>query len=77
MNAYNTSWENLRTSPQILRLYSRGEVLEPQDDEFVQLRPQFPHSSDARSIIRVNVQRIADSCGFGVPHYEFVERAAN
>lgn len=60
-------------SPQILRLYGRGEVLEPQDDEFARIRRQFSPSSDARSIVRVGVQRIADSCGFGVPRYEFME----
>jgi len=53
--------------PKILRLHGRGRVLEPQDDDFAELRPRFPADPKARSIIRVDVERISDSCGYGVP----------
>jgi hypothetical protein len=58
--------------PRIVRLHGRGEVLTPEDDEFERLldsadfaQPQVPQSR--RAIVRVDVQRIADSCGYGVP----------
>ncbi len=57
--------------PNILRLYGHGEVLEPQDDGFAELSGLFPSETEARSIIRVNVERIADSCGYGVPVYSY------
>ena len=57
--------------PKILRLHGRGEVLEPQDDEYAALRVQFPSASGSRAVIRVAVERISDSCGFGVPRYAF------
>jgi len=57
--------------PRILRLYGRGEVLEPGDEAFDALRAGFPDLPGARSIVRASVQRIADSCGWGVPRYAF------
>ena len=57
--------------PRILRLYGKGEVLEQGDSAFNELRPSFPELPGTRSIIRVSIERIADSCGWGVPNYEF------
>ncbi len=57
--------------PKILRMYGRGEVLEPSHPEFAALRPRFPALPGVRSIIRVHVERIADSCGYGVPRYAY------
>ncbi len=58
--------------PRILRLHGRGEVVAPDDPRFAELlaRCEFnePAASDARrTIIVVDVTRIADSCGYGVP----------
>jgi hypothetical protein len=57
--------------PKILRLYGRGEVIEPGDAEFDALRARFPAEAGTRSVIRVRLERIADSCGYGVPLYRF------
>jgi len=57
--------------PLLLRLYGRGEVVEPGDEGFETLLARFPKHPGARSIIRVSITRIADSCGFGVPLYHF------
>jgi len=46
--------------PRILRLHGTGEVV-----------PEDP-AKGIRGVIRVHVERIADSCGFGVPLMEFV-----
>lgn len=59
--------------PNILRLYGQAEVLEPDHADFASLRELFPHTPGTRSIVRIHVARIADSCGFAVPKYEFVE----
>ena len=58
--------------PKILRLYGRGEVREPGDEEFEKLRPLFPALPGERALIDVSVDRIADSCGFGVPRMDYV-----
>ena len=57
--------------PKILRLYGRGAYVEPQDAMFADLRARFAMPTPARGIARVTVERIADSCGFGVPLYHF------
>jgi hypothetical protein len=54
--------------PRIVRLHGRGEVLEPTATDFAKLRPLFPAELDGvRSIVRVELRRIADSCGYAVP----------
>jgi hypothetical protein len=53
--------------PKILRLYGRGRVLPP--DAY-----DFPHSLGERQIIEVEVERVATSCGFGVPLYTYEQQ---
>ena len=59
--------------PRILRLHGRGEVVTSAGERFEQLlaRARFdePHEVGAarRAVIVVAVERIADSCGYGVP----------
>ncbi len=47
--------------PRIVRLHGRGEVI-----------PAADPASGVRGVIRVHVERISDSCGYGVPLMEFV-----
>ncbi|MQA75082.1 MAG: pyridoxamine 5'-phosphate oxidase family protein [Solirubrobacterales bacterium] len=59
-------------APRILRLHGRGEVVPPDDRRFAELLGSCgfaaPAAAEARrSIIVVEVTRIADSCGYGVP----------
>lgn len=58
-------------APKIVRLHGTGEAFERSDPEFERLAPLFPDLVGARSIIKVSLTRIADSCGYGVPMYEF------
>jgi len=58
--------------PRIVRFHGRGEVLEPGMAGFDALLQVFPPPpSPARSLIRIQVERISDSCGFGVPRYAY------
>ena len=57
--------------PNIVRLHGRGEVLEPAHPQFASLLSLFPPHDGVRSIIRVALERISDSCGYGVPLYDF------
>jgi hypothetical protein len=41
-------------------------------EEFEKLAPHFPQRPGTRSIIRIRLHRITDSCGFGVPYYEYI-----
>ena len=57
--------------PRILRLHGRGEVIlpgEPDFDTVLAAGFQEPAAPEARrALIRVHVERISDSCGYGVP----------
>ncbi len=59
--------------PRIVRLHGRGDVVEPGDAEYDDLVGRFPTYPGTRSVIRVDCQRISDSCGFGVPRMAFEE----
>ena len=57
--------------PKIVRLHGRGEALEPGDDGFAALVGLFPARPGTRTIVRVRLDRIADSCGYAVPLYHY------
>ena len=57
--------------PLIVRLYGRGRVVEPGEPEFGGLIDRFPEYPGVRSVIVVELERVADSCGFAVPLYEY------
>lgn len=57
--------------PRIVRLHGRAEVHEPGSDTFDALLKEFPPSNGTRTIIRINVKRIADACGWGVPLMDY------
>jgi hypothetical protein len=61
-------------APKIVRLHGLGEVIEPCDRDFERLRSFFSARAGIRSCIRVRLTRISDSCGYGVPLYEFREQ---
>ena len=55
----------------IVRLYGKGEAVQFDDPRFPDLLKLFPAFDKARAIITVKLDRISDSCGWGVPFYEF------
>ena len=57
--------------PLIVRLYGRGRVAEPGDPDWGGLMGHFPEYPGTRSVIVVDIDTIADSCGFAVPLYEY------
>ncbi|MEM1213751.1 MAG: pyridoxamine 5'-phosphate oxidase family protein [Planctomycetota bacterium] len=57
--------------PNILRIQGAGDVLEPDHPDYDSLASHFPELPGTRAIIRIKAQRIADSCGFGVPVMQY------
>ena len=55
----------------ILRLYGQGRAVAFEDPGFAELKALFPTFDRARAIIVVTVTRISDSCGWGVPFYDY------
>lgn len=55
----------------IVRLHGKGRVLFPDDALYAQVEEAFPSLPGVRSIVHIDVTRVSDSCGLGVPIYEF------
>lgn len=57
--------------PKVLRVHGRGEVVEMADPRFEELFARFSLADEmlptVRSIIRIDIERVADSCGYVVP----------
>lgn len=59
-------------TPRIVRLHGKGTVHPIGSPEFDALLPHFEPQHGMRSIVHVAVTRISDSCGYGVPRYEYL-----
>ncbi|HTW33373.1 MAG TPA: pyridoxamine 5'-phosphate oxidase family protein [Rhizomicrobium sp.] len=55
----------------ILRVYGHGESIAFDDPGFAEKMKLFPAFERARNVVVVHVTRAADSCGWGVPFFEF------
>ncbi|MBV9298909.1 MAG: pyridoxamine 5'-phosphate oxidase family protein [Verrucomicrobia bacterium] len=58
-------------APKIVRLHGHGEIIEFRHPEFQQFRSLFKSTIGVRSFIKIHLSRISDSCGYGVPLYDF------
>ena len=63
--------------PCIVRLHGRGEAIELHDERFGALAAHFPSKTGARAVILIEVERISDSCGYGVPIMPFDRHRQN
>ena len=57
--------------PRILRLFGRGEAVLVGDDGYDDLASRFPAVPGARSVVRLDIERIQTSCGYAVPYMAF------
>ena len=55
----------------ILRIYGEGEAIDFDHEEFPEMMKLFPGYERARAVIRIKITRIQDSCGWGVPFFEY------
>lgn len=58
--------------PKIFRFYGQGSVVEPHDAAFDELASSFQDLPAIRNVVVIDIDCIRDSCGYGVPQYEFV-----
>jgi len=60
-------------APKIVRFHGKGEVVLPTSPLWSELQGRFPEYLGVRAIISAEITRVSDSCGYGVPHFEFSE----
>lgn len=53
--------------PRIVRLHGRGRVVLPDDADFDPVVARFDEHLGTRAVIVIDVTRVSDSCGYGVP----------
>lgn len=58
--------------PRIVRLHGRGTVALPGEPAFEQVASRHEDHPSTRAVIVVDVERVSDSCGYGVPVMELV-----
>jgi hypothetical protein len=58
--------------PRILRLFGRGQAHALGSETFHALQSRFPELPGARAIVRIEVDQVRTSCGWGVPLYATV-----
>lgn len=63
--------------PKVLRLHGQGRVIEPHEAGFADLQSHFPVYEGTRAIIVVELTRISDSCGYGVPLLKYEAERPN
>jgi hypothetical protein len=59
--------------PKIVRLHGKGTVVTKASENWSTWCSRFPDLRGPRSVIVIDVERVSDSCGFGVPIMEYKE----
>lgn len=57
--------------PLIVRLYGKGRIVRPQDEDWTSIHRHFPSLPGERQIVLLHIESIMSTCGFAVPRYEF------
>lgn len=65
-------WCAFSGPPRIVRFHGTGRVVLPTDGEYDGLLARVPAQPSPRAVVVVDVRRISDSCGYGVPVMELV-----
>jgi hypothetical protein len=58
-------------APMILRLYGQAQSLMRGTPEYADLVPEFEEFTGARQIVRLAIDLVQTSCGFGVPLFDY------
>ncbi|PID48117.1 MAG: pyridoxamine 5'-phosphate oxidase [Proteobacteria bacterium] len=61
----------------ILRLYCKAKVVQEKDENWQKYISNFPNTYGARQVFVVEILNVNNSCGGGVPLYEFVGQREN
>ncbi len=61
-------------NPLILRLYCSVEVVQEKDEKWGDSIEHFENSHGARQVFKLHIESVNNSCGWGVPLYDFVSQ---
>lgn len=60
-------------SPDVVRLQGTGRVVSVYDQEYDDWAARFTETRGARAVIVVDVERVSDSCGYGLPLMDYAD----
>lgn len=60
-------------APMILRLYGKGEVINPNHSRWNEYLALFPKLAGTRQIIDIKIEMVQTSCGMSIPYFDFKE----
>jgi hypothetical protein len=60
-------------APNVVRLHGTGRVVSVYDEEYAAWAGRFTETRGARAVIVVDVERVSDSCGYGLPLMEYAD----
>ncbi len=58
--------------PNIVRLFGTGQTVHPDQADFDDLAARFPTNPGTRGVVRLAVEKVGTSCGYGVPLMQLV-----
>lgn len=58
--------------PNILRLYCKAKAIQEKDENWEEYISHFPVTKAARQVFEVTIENVNNSCGMGVPLYEYM-----
>lgn len=60
-------WCSFDEAPNILRIFGNAQLHRAGTDSFERLLPLFGQHMGCRGVFEVHIERVSNSCGFGVP----------
>jgi len=60
-------------APMILRLYGKGKVINPNDENWSEAVGNFPALAGTRQVIEIDIEMVQTSCGMSIPYFDFKE----
>ncbi|WGX98578.1 pyridoxamine 5'-phosphate oxidase family protein [Nocardioides sp. L-11A] len=58
-------------APNVVRFHGRGRVVTRYDEGYAELAARFVDLPGARAVIVVDIDRVSDACGYGVPLMDY------
>lgn len=63
--------------PNILRLYCKAKAIQEKDAKWNEYISHFTNTNAARQVFDITIENVNNSCGMGVPLYEFIGQRDN
>lgn len=60
-------------APMILRLYGKGKIIQPKDENWNSVKQNFPDLAGTRQIFDIEIDLVQTSCGMSVPFFDYKE----